>query len=235
MRVLALDTTTRAGSLALAEDRRVLLERAGEAATSQAERFPGEIVDALAAVGWSTADIDLYAVAAGPGSFTGLRIGIATIQGLALVHSKRVAPVSALDALAAAANAMKPGLERVGVWMDAHRREVFSALYRAAGSDQPFPFVEIEGAMSGLPADVLARWSHLGLPSAVCGDGAVTYGAALPDGIEVIAPPPLASFVAQLAFDVVARGGAVSPAAVQPVYVRRPDVEIARDRASGER
>ena len=233
MRVLALDTTTRAGSLALADDGRVLLERAGSAAQSQAERFPNELLAALGEVGWSTADVDLYAVAAGPGSFTGLRIGIATVQGLAFVHGKRVAPLSALEAFATAAGSTLDGPTRVGVWMDAHRREVFSALYDVSASADRIALTEVEGPTSGPPADVLERWTRLGLPSVMCGDGVATYRAALPETIQVSAPPALAAYVARLAFDVAARGGAVSPAAVQPVYVRRPDVELARDRASG--
>lgn len=230
MRVLALDTTTRAGSLALADDGRVLLERAGDAGRSQAERFPTEIVDALSEVGWSTTDVDLFAVAAGPGSFTGIRIGIATIQGLAFVHGKPIAPVSALDALAAAAVAAVPDVARLGVWMDAHRREVFSALYEvSAGAVR-----QIEQPTSGVPTEILEQWTAVGLPTVICGDGAMTYRSALPAGVEALAPPPLASYIARLAFEVAARDATVSPAALQPVYVRRPDVELARERAAGQ-
>src|SRR4051812_37025982 len=129
MRVLALDTTTRAGSVAVAEDGRVLVERTGDAARTHAERLPAEVTDALTAAHLTLADIDLFAVASGPGSFTGLRIGIATVQGFAFVTRKRVAPVSALRALAeAAAAGCQPGT-RIAAWMDAHRGEVFSALY----------------------------------------------------------------------------------------------------------
>lgn len=235
MRVLALDTTTRAGSLALAQDGRVLLEWAGDAARSQAERFPTELVDALAEIGWTTGDIDLCAVAVGPGSFTGIRIGIATIQGLAFVHGMRVAPVSALDALAAAAHATAPDARRVGVWMDAHRREVYSALYDVTDGDERGAMVEIDAAISGVPVDIIERWTALGCPSVVCGDGAITYRSALPPGVDALAPPPLASWIARLGVAIDARGGAVSPAALQPVYVRRPDVELARERAATER
>ena len=248
MRVLALDTTTRAGSVALAEDGRVIFERLGDAARSQAERLPVELLDALRAVGWSTADIDLYAVAAGPGSFTGLRIGIATIQGLALVHGKPVAPISALEALAeAAAIDASPGA-RLGVWMDAHRREVFSALYDLStpppgehsiengegliGSGSSL--TEIEGPMASSPAATLTRWSSLGLPTRVCGDGAVMYASLLPPSIEVVPTPALASFVARLACRLDAGGGTRPPSAVRPLYVRRPDVELVRDAARGE-
>ncbi len=100
MRVLALDTTTRAGSVALVDDERVVDERSGDAPRPHAERLPGEIIALLAAHGVAVADVDLFAVASGPGSFTGLRIGIATIQGLAFVRQRPVVAVSALEALA---------------------------------------------------------------------------------------------------------------------------------------
>src|SRR5581483_5517642 len=129
MRVLALDTTERIGSVALVVDDDVIEARAGDASRPHAERLPGEILTLLADHGLSVADVDVFAVASGPGSFTGLRIGIATIQGLAFVRQRPVAAVSALAQLAAASEA--PG-QLVGAWMDAHRRDVFSALYRVA-------------------------------------------------------------------------------------------------------
>src|SRR5574342_375744 len=100
MKVLALDTTTRAGSVALVENDRVIDERRGDAARSHAERVPQEVLAVASANGVPLLAIDLFAVASGPGSFTGLRIGIATIQGLALVAGRRVVAIPALDALA---------------------------------------------------------------------------------------------------------------------------------------
>ncbi|HMB82302.1 MAG TPA: tRNA (adenosine(37)-N6)-threonylcarbamoyltransferase complex dimerization subunit type 1 TsaB, partial [Vicinamibacterales bacterium] len=82
MRVLALDTTTRAGSVALVSDDRVVDERSGDGSRTHALRLPGEILTLADEHRWPLSTIDLYAVASGPGSFTGLRIGIATIQGL---------------------------------------------------------------------------------------------------------------------------------------------------------
>src|SRR5690242_13508002 len=100
MRVLALDTTTRAGSVAIVDGDRVVVEERGDPARSHAERMPTDLVAALERAGMTLADIDLFAVAAGPGSFTGLRIGIATMQGLAFVRQRRIVPVSVLVALA---------------------------------------------------------------------------------------------------------------------------------------
>src|SRR5262245_40500539 len=108
MRVIALDSTTRTGSVALVEDDRVVEERRGDGSRSHAERLPMEIVALADAHHTALADVDLYAVASGPGSFTGLRIGIATVQGLAFVHGRRIFGMSVLEALAHAACAAFP-------------------------------------------------------------------------------------------------------------------------------
>ncbi len=101
---------------------------------THATRLPGDIVDCLARHQVGLRDIDLYGVAVGPGSFTGLRIGIATIQGLAFANDRPVAGVSALDALVEAADAVVAvdvgeGCLRAA-WMDAQRGEVYGRLYR---------------------------------------------------------------------------------------------------------
>lgn len=231
MRVLALDTTTRTGSLAVVEDGRIIVEQAGDPSRSHAERLPSEIVEALQSIGRSTADVDLFAVASGPGSFTGLRIGIATIQGMAFVHHKRVAPISALRALAeAAVSGLEIG-ERVGAWMDAYRRDVFSGLYEVLiPGDQGIALLgEIEAPMVGPPADTLTRWTEIGLPTRICGDGVLTYPALLPDSIAAVPPPLLAGTIGRLAIASHNARSTVQPGGVQPLYVRRPDVEVVRD------
>src|SRR4051794_3402946 len=124
MRVLALDTTTRAGSVALVVGNDVVAERIGDPARSHAERLPGDLLALLHDHGLTPSEIDVFAVASGPGSFTGLRIGIATIQGLAVGCHRRVVPVSTLEALAhAGSTELAPGV-MVAAWLDAHRREV---------------------------------------------------------------------------------------------------------------
>ena len=135
MIILALDTTTRAGSAAVLRDGVVLAELSGDPALTHGQRLPGELMRVLAQADVRIEDVDLFAVAAGPGSFTGLRVGIATVQGLAMARSRRVVPVSTLDALAwAAANAAGAAANadrRIAAWMDAQRGDVFAALYDA--------------------------------------------------------------------------------------------------------
>ena len=134
MRVLALDTTTRAGSVAIVDDGRVVDERGGDASRTHAERLPGEILALADANQTPLASVDLFAVASGPGSFTGLRIGIATLQGIAFVQGRKMVGVPALEALAQHASSDLPAGARVAAWMDAHRRDVFAALYRVTGA-----------------------------------------------------------------------------------------------------
>src|SRR6476620_2170826 len=119
MKVLALDTTTRGGSVAIVDDDRVVDERSGDGARTHAERLPAAIVSIAAASQLALSDIDLCAVASAPGSFTGLRIGIATIQGLAFVHGRRVVAIPALEALAQMASLDLATGTLVTSWMDA--------------------------------------------------------------------------------------------------------------------
>ena len=180
MRVLALDTTTRAGSVALVEDDRVIAERRGDPSRTHAERLPREILALLADHGRQSNDIDLFAVASGPGSFTGLRVGIATMQGLAFVHRRRIAAVSALDALAQSAGRDLYAGAAIGVWTDAQRRDVFTALYRI-GSDPAFTptrLTQVDAPAVGDPAATLLRWTRRldGEPILFTGEGAALYG-----------------------------------------------------------
>ena len=233
MLVLALDTTTRAGSVAVVKDELVLLERAGDAARTHAERLPAEILSALSDVGASLGDVDLFAVASGPGSFTGLRIGIATIQGLALATSRSVVAISALEALAHLASVDRAAGDVIAVWMDAYRREVYSALYRVAGANlySEDRLEELEGAVASAPESALARWLDLGWrPALWIGDGSAVYSLTIEGIGEVRNTEPIAGTIGRLAISKSRARGAINPAAIQPLYVRRPDAEVARDR-----
>lgn len=257
MLILALDTTTRAGSTALVRDDRVLAVATGDPARTHAERLPAALVRLLQDQQLGLFDVDVFAVAAGPGSFTGLRIGIATIQGLAFAVGRPVVGVSALDALAEVAREADRGSAPfVAAWMDAQRNEVFAALYRTrpapapldaargASSDgrkaevtPPTPLALIDGPVSEPPARVLDRWQALtrGQPILVAGDGIARYREDLVERLGAafrpVEPlPPLAPTIGRIAAREAAAGRGVAPHAIRPVYVRRPDAELARDR-----
>lgn len=237
MRVLALDTTTPLAAVAMVEDGRVLVQAVGDPARSHAEQLPSALLRVLERARASISTVDVFAVAAGPGSFTGLRIGIATIQGLAVVTGRPVVALSTLEALAqSVAATLTPGTV-VGAWMDAHRRDVFSALYRV-GDAPPYArerVIEIDPAAVGKPGATLARWSlEHETPAIIVGDGAVAYGD-LADGkvSRILAPEPLGGVIGLMALSRASRGETIGPSGVQPVYVRRPDAEIARAGAGG--
>ena len=224
--ILALDTTSRAGSLALVRSGRVDAEFTGDPARTHGERLPLDIARLCSEAGVTLADVELLAVAAGPGSFTGLRVGIAAIQGLAVALDRLVVPVSTLEAVAATADEDGP----TGAWVDAQRGEVFAQLFRADTRTDP---------LSAAPERVLEEWrGQVRLEDVhFRGDGAVRYAdriiAALGDKARVSrAVPSLAGAIGRLAAAHLER--AVRPHAIVPVYVRRPDAELARARRGSE-
>jgi tRNA threonylcarbamoyladenosine biosynthesis protein TsaB len=231
--ILALDTTTRDGSVALVRDGVVLTELTGDGARTHAERLPQAFVRACETAGVQLSDVDLLAVAAGPGSFTGLRVGIAAMQGLAFAHRKKVVPVMTLEAIA---EAVEADGRRIAAWMDAQRGEVFAALYeRRAGEGAASPLFD---ATSGTPEDILSAWlKDMDLRGVQFhGDGAVRYSprirTVLGEYVHIATEvPPLAAAIGRIAAREPQR--AVSPHAIVPVYVRRPDAELARDRRAG--
>jgi tRNA threonylcarbamoyladenosine biosynthesis protein TsaB len=238
MLVLALDTTTRSGSVALVDEERVIEERAGDASRTHAERLPAELVALVDAHHLTLAAIDVFAVAIGPGSFTGLRIGIATMQGLAFVNERPLAGVSTLEALAQLGSEGLPPGALVAAWVDAHRREVFSALYRVTARAQfePDRLIELDAASVAAPSDTLARWADRLEPFATfVGDGATMYAEVIRERFASprIEPAPLvAGAVGRLAIVRARRNETIGPSAVRPLYVRRPDAELARDKCS---
>jgi len=225
MVLLSLDTSSANGSAAVVRDGRIIVERAGDAARTHAERLPRELMDVLDAARCSLDEVDGFAVITGPGSFTGLRVGLATVQGLAFARRRLVYPVTAFEAYAEHAGREYP----TAIWIDAHRGEVFATLVDGAGRT-------LEPPSSRPPADTLDAWDATlaGLPRVqFTGDGAVRYREVIRGRVgsrgaleEIV--PLLAGIAGEIAEASPGRG--IAPHAVVPQYVRRPDAELARDR-----
>jgi tRNA threonylcarbamoyladenosine biosynthesis protein TsaB len=191
---------------------------------SHAERLPLEAVNWLSERGLAMAALDAFAVVAGPGSFTGLRVGVAATQGWAFALGKPVIGVPTLDAVAA--DASVAGLTGVLVvpMVDGQRSEVFYSVWRDG--------VEIAPATAARPTDAIAAVAGAfpGFPVIAIGDGLDKY-AALVDAAgwsrREMTAPLAASAVRLAAAGKYARGTAHS---IRPIYVRRPDAEVLREK-----
>lgn len=237
MTILALDTATRAGSVALVSTDTLLGSSSGDPERTHGERLPGDLLRLLSECGTRLDEVDIFAVCSGPGAFTGLRVGLATVQGFALATRRTVVAVPTLEALAHAGLERQPtgvhGRALVVPWMDAHRGEVFGAVYNVENDGVS---TERRPAAVGPAQALLLEWAPILRRSPVffVGDAVDRARGAITDVLGrdltmVQSMPPLAPTVARLAH---ARGAdaAEAPHAVRPVYIRRPDAEIARER-----
>lgn len=229
MVILALDTSTAGGSAAVIRvhgGETIVHERAGDESRPHGQRLPAELMTVLRDAGVAIDDVDRLAVAVGPGSFTGLRVGIATMQGLALARVLPVVPVSTFEALAWQA---RDSADTIAAWVDAHRSEVFATLLAADGA-------VLAPATALTPEATLDAW-HDALATRdrvrFLGTGAVRYRDVIRERLGARAnvdatAPTLAAAIGSIAAG--QPGRAVGPHALVPLYVRRPDVELTRDR-----
>lgn len=241
MILLCLDTSTAAGSVALLRNRELLASATGDSAVPHARRLPGDVLHLLAGAGLPVSGVDVFAVVTGPGAFTGLRIGIASIQGLAFASGRPTVGISALDASAHAVLENDPAEGLVGVWLDAARREVFTALYDAAIADRVVTMRALEPPAVSSAGAAIERWALLAGTRLVrvTGSGALAYADALqkvPVSTALVRPSSaLAATAGRLAYDAYMAGLSGPPHALHPLYVRRPDAELARDAATPDR
>jgi ribosomal-protein-alanine N-acetyltransferase len=235
MRILALETVTAAGSLALWEDG-VCRGMAGDPSIRHGERLPSEITRWLEREGLRLGDLDLLAVACGPGSFTGLRVGIATMQGFAAAGRKRVIGVPSLDAMVAAWHTASSGPGLVAPCLDGHRGEVFYALVETGSEPHALDawrtLVPPGAARPETAAHALAAAAE-GRDVALVGNGAERH-AAVWQSVPTLHVRPSPMTIAEGAAWVASRriDHAGPPHALQPIYLRRTDAERGRDQYS---
>lgn len=210
MKVLAIDTALAACGIAIVLDGRTLASERRVMGRGQAEVLLPLVREAMQSAALAFADLDLIAVTVGPGSFTGIRTGIAAARGLALAAGKPVIGVTTLDVLAAATGAQP---EPVVALIDAHRGEVYAGFAGAAPFASPV-------------ADVLAQLPPG--PLALVGSGAALVAALAPGRCRVLdlAPDPDPVVLARLAAERFADRDAAPLAPAVPLYLRAPDAKL---------
>jgi tRNA threonylcarbamoyladenosine biosynthesis protein TsaB len=219
MLLLALDTTSRHGSFALARDGAVLEAVAVEAPDGFGQIVFQHVSDLLKRHGVALSEIDCYAAASGPGSFTGIRVGLTAVKAFAEVHAKPVAAISNLLALASLAE----GRYRAPI-LDARRGEVFAAVY----DEQLRPVVHEAAVRWPLFLKSVAEQhvTFIGQTPGIFEAGAAAERQARPNWRYTAAGEPLASAIARLASARHACGETLPPEAADANYVRRSDAEL---------
>lgn len=230
MRVLALDTSTPVGSVAVVVDDAVVCELTIRVRESHGETLLPWVARGLEAAGLSAADLDLVAYSRGPGSFTGVRIGLSVAKGLALATGVPLLGVSSLRTLAHAA-ALSGDL--VCPVIDARKHELYAAALSFPADGAP---TEVVPEMVGAPAVVGARLRAAagGATILLVGEGVAAYADEL---LPVVATPtrvapttfgaPRGVLVARLATADYLAGAREDPALAAPAYLRPADAEYA--------
>jgi len=218
MRVLGLETSTLAGGVALVDGERLVAEYVLDVSVTHSERLLAAVDRVLADARWAPRDLEGVAVSIGPGSFTGLRIGVSTAKGLALALGLPIAAVPTLDAMAAtvpwAALPVCPVLQ-------ARRGEVYASRYRRDGEGlrREWEYLALSpGELSG----------RLGEPTLLVGDGAT--GVDSPHARHLPAPRrvPSPACVAVLGRERLRLGDSVGAAELAPLYLRPSQAELRR-------
>ncbi|MBX3026281.1 tRNA (adenosine(37)-N6)-threonylcarbamoyltransferase complex dimerization subunit type 1 TsaB [bacterium] len=223
MRALGIDTATVIASVGLATDDAAVVRQRPMSSSHARTLLPliDEVLE-TAAVRLST--IDVLAVSIGPGSFTGLRIGLAVVKGLALGSGL---PVVAVPTLEAYARALGPRPGTVWPVLDARKGEVYAAGFRWSGA----ALTEVAAAAALSP---VALASLLRPPCTLVGDGVDAYPdcwSTIPGvvAVRLAETPPDGAVVARLGAAILGRAGAADLATLEPHYCRRSEAELHRD------
>lgn len=231
MNILGIETATERLGVALVTDGGIF-SRHLDTRSAHCERLAGFIAELAAESGLTLNDIHGIAVSAGPGSFTGLRIGIATAMGIAYGLGVEICAVGTLAALAWNSG---DGERLVCPLLDAKRQEAYTGVYRT-GPGVPEEVIPPAAMPVSRLGTLLSGFDE---PVVVTGPAAVLFRPLLEaaDGTSLEFAPaedarPSAIAVARLGALVFESGGGASPAGLQPVYLRRSDAEYAKMKRS---
>ena len=233
MKILALESSATAASVALCEDEALIAQSFRDTGLTHSQTLLPMTEELLAHCGLTVADLDLIAVAAGPGSFTGLRIGVATAKGLAWAAQLPCAGCSTLEAMAW----NLAGLDgELCAAMDARRHQVYNARFRA----ETGTITRLTEDRAIALEDLIEELRGTKTTQIVLGDGArLCWEALTAAGIPArLAPPNLrqqtAWGVARLGLELAKAGRTVPPEELVPVYHRLSQAErerLAREKA----
>jgi tRNA threonylcarbamoyladenosine biosynthesis protein TsaB len=229
MKVLGIDTSTPCGSVGLIDGDQVTAEYFLNVPVTHSERLLGAIELVLREGRCAAAELHGWAISLGPGSFTGLRIGVSTIKGLAFATQKPIAGVSSLDVLA---SQISPTPYLICPIIDARKREVYTAFYRYGDGTLPQRQSDYEAIA---PEDLVKRIKERTI---FVGDGAKAYGNHLRGCLPTLAAFPSEPFhvphgtvVARLGLERLRRGEYLDLALFAPLYIRPSEAEVKwRDR-----
>lgn len=235
MKILALDTSTPLGSLALLHQKEVRAVAHLPLGETYSRTILPALLELLAREGWSVQDLALIAVDIGPGSFTGLRIGLSVAKGLAWAAGKPLLGVSSLDALV---QALPPGHDLVCPVVDARHRQLYAAFYRwsSVGPPPAGPHRALSAGFYGRLTEPAAYAPDQLIKlvtgeTVFIGDGLVRWGAHLAEelGSRYIRGPaeldhPSAVAVARVALSLCSTGVETRPTHVSPLYLRPADI-----------
>lgn len=233
MLILALDTSSPSGSLALLRKTTILAHQVSspdEQYSASLLRDTRELLDRAAI---SFEQIDLFAVGVGPGSFSGLRVGLTTVKGWAEVWRRPVAAVSGLEAMASQVSALTAPNSLVAAVMDARRGQIYGGMFRSRRDDS--------GELDRIGDDVVATADEFlqFLRPQLEGGSAFVIACSLPEvirpalerqdlgccRIEVVSNV-LAPFIGQLGYSKAVRGDVVDALHLDANYIRRSDAEM---------
>ena len=220
--ILALDTSSKTTSMAVTRGDRVLVTYKADFDETRSERLWTEIQSTLDSCGLTIGEVDLFAVCVGPGGFTGLRVGLAAVKGLAAAAGKPIVGVTSLEVLAFAGGPAPA----VCAMVPAYKGDLYSQLFSFDSEGLPVP---ANAPMVGTLEETLARMSDLRPVLFVGFDaGSVIEDRAPAPGSWKTAQPPdcLAEAIARLARMRLARGEVDTPESLRACYVRQAEAEI---------
>lgn len=224
MKILAVDTSATAASVAVAEENKLIGEFSINTALTHSQTLMPMVDELLKNTGLSVNDIDAVAVNAGPGSFTGVRIGVAAVKGIAFPKNLPCVSVSTLESMAY--NMLGNDCIVCSV-MDARCSQVYNALFRVKGctvtrmtDDRALSLTDLKNELQNINEKVV-----------LVGDGAVLCSKFLGEELENIMIAPFnnriqtASSVAYAAFEKINNGETVKADELMPVYLRLPQAQ----------